>query len=178
MVGKVLFVVDGSAPSREAATLADGLLPKATEVVILQVVPQLPSAWTAWPAFPDPAEDLGKAAAYVAEVAHELEAQGRNVNTRVHFSVLSAAEMDREVLKLAERFRPDMICLALAQARVTAGIVREAVVPVLVAKPTSPGEDTTGRRVQRREAPQPALVHRALLLNPAGALVFRQAGIL
>ncbi len=178
MVGKVLFVVDGSVPPREAAALADGLLPKATEVVILQVVPQLPCAWTAWPAFPDPAEDLGKAAAYVAEAAHKLEAQGWNVSTRVHFSVLSAAEMDREVLKLAERFRPDMICLALVQGRVTAGIVRKAVVPVLVAKPSSPGEEATGHRSQTRKAPEPALVHRALLLNPAGALVFRRAGIL
>lgn len=178
MVGKVLFVVDGSVPSREAATLAHGLLPKAAEVLILQVVPQLPYAWTAWPAFPDSAEDLANAWEYVSEVGNDLEAQGWNVSTKVHFSVLSAAEMDREILKLAEALRPDMICLAFAQGSVTATIVREAVVPVLVAKPSTSGADSTGRRVRRRESPEPALLHRALLLNPAGALVFREAGIL
>jgi nucleotide-binding universal stress UspA family protein len=178
MVGKVLFVVDGSVPSREAATLAHGLLPKATEVLILQVVPQLPCAWTAWPAFPDASEDLGMAWAYVSEVGAALEGQGWNVNTTVHFSVLSAAEMDREVLKLTEAIRPDLICLAVAGKSVTASIVREAVMPVLVAKPSSPGADTGGHKVQKKESLEPALVHRALLLNPAGALVFRRAGIL
>ena len=178
MVCNVLFVVDGSVPSREAATLAHGLLPKATEVMILQVVPQLPSAWTAWPAVPDSGEDLARAAAYVWEVAHDLEAQGWNVSTKVHFSVLSAAEMDREILKLAGTLRPDLICLALTKGRVTASVVREAVMPVLVAKPSASGEETTGRRVQRRASLEPALVHRVFLLNPAGALVFRQAGIL
>ena len=178
MVGKVLFVVDGSVPSREAAALAHGLLPKATEVLVLQVVPQLPSAWTAWPAFPDSAEDLGKAAAYVAEVAEALGAQGWNVSTKVHFSVLSAAEMDREILKLTETLRPDLICLALAKGRVTASIVRETALPVLVARPSAPGDHTEGRRVRRRASLEPALVHRVFLLNPAGALVFREAGIL
>ncbi|HYB74045.1 MAG TPA: hypothetical protein VED18_11795 [Candidatus Sulfotelmatobacter sp.] len=178
MVGRVLFVVDGSVPSREAATMAHGLLPKATEVLILQVVPQLPSAWTAWPAFPDAAEDLGRAWAYVSEVGGALEGQGWNVSTRVHFSVLSAAEMHREVLKLTEAIRPDLICLAVAAKNVTASIVREAPMPVLVAKPSSPGPEAGGHTERRRESPQPALVHRALLLNPAGALVFRRAGIL
>ncbi len=178
MVGKVLFVVDGSVPSREAATLAHGLLPKAAEVLILQVVPQLPYAWTAWPAFPDSAEDLAKAWEYVSEVGNDLKAQGWNVSTKVHFSVLSAAEMDREILKLAENLRPELICLAVARGSVIASIARKAVMPVLVAKPSSPGDDTPGRRVRRREYLEPALVHRALLLNPAGALVFRQAGIL
>ncbi len=178
MVSRVLFVVDGSVPAREAATMAHGLLPKATEVLILQVVPQLPCAWTAWPAFPDASEDLGKAWAYVSEVGEALEGQGWNVSARVHFSVLSAAEMDREVLKLTEGIRPDLICLAVAAKSVTASIVREAPMPVLVAKPASPGADAGGHPVRRRESPQPALVHRALLLNPAGALVFRRAGIL
>ncbi len=178
MVGKVLFVVDDSVPSREAAALAHGLLPKASEVVILQVVPQLPYAWITWPAFPDQGEDLAKASAHVAEVRKELEAEGWNVSTKVHFSVLSAGEIDREILKLAEIHRPDLICLALARANVTASIVRQAVAPVLVAKTSSPRDDTPGRRARRRECLEPALVHQALLLNPAGALVFRQAGIL
>lgn len=178
MLGKVLFAVDGSVPAREAAALADGLLPKATGILILQVVPQLPYAWISWPAFPDSAEDLGKAAAYVAEVAEALGAQGWNVSTKVHFSVLSAAEMDQEILKLTETLRPDLICLALAKGRVTASIVRETALPVLVARPSAPGDHTEGRRVQRRESLEPALVHPAFLLNPAGALVFREAGIL
>lgn len=178
MVGKVLFVVDGSVPAHEAATLAHGLLPKASEVLVLQVVPQLPSAWTAWPAFPDAGEDLAKAAAYVAAVAHDLEAQGWNVTTKVHFSLLTAAEVDREVLKLTESLRPDLICLALPGGGVTASIVREAAVPVLVAKRSAPESETPGHRAKRREAAEPALVHRALLLNPAGATVFRGAGIL
>jgi nucleotide-binding universal stress UspA family protein len=178
MVGKVLFVVDGSVPAHEAADLAHGLLPKAAGVLVLQVVSQLPSAWTAWPAFPDSAEDLAKAWAYVSEVGHGLEVQGWNVGTKVHFSVLSAGEMDREVLKLAETIRPDMICLALARGSVTAGIVREALVPVLVAKPSSPGDDTTGRKQERKEDLEPVLLPQALLLHPAGALVFRHAGML
>lgn len=178
MVGTVLFVVDGSVPSREAATLAHGLLPKATEVLILQVVPQLPCAWTAWPAFPDASGDLARAWAYVAEVGAALEGQGWKVSTRVHFSVLSAAELDREVLKLTEGIQPDLICLAVAQGRVIASIAREAVMPVLVAKPSSPAAEAGGHRVRRKGFPDPALVHRALLLNPAGALVFRRAGIL
>ncbi len=86
--------------------------------------------------------------------------------------------MDREILWLAETLRPDLICLALAKGRVTASVVREAVMPVLVAKPSAPGKETTGRRVRRRGSLQPAFVHRVFLLNPAGALVFREAGIL
>ena len=178
MIGKVLFVVDGSLPSSEAAALARDLLPKATDAVVLQVVPQLPYAWIAWPAFPDPAEDLAKASVYVSEVAAGLEASGWSVCTKVHFSVLSAAEMDREILKLAEGIRPDLICVALAQRGVAASIVRETVVPVLVAKPSSPAEEPTGHRERRREVLEPALVHRTLLLNPAAALVFRHAGVL
>jgi len=178
VVKKVLFVVDGSVPSHEAAALAHGLLPRATEVLVLEVVPQLPCAWTAWPAFPDPAEDLAAAAVYVTEVADDLEAHGWNVGTKVHFSVLSAAEMDREILKLAEALRPGLLCLALGQGSVTAAIVREAGAPVLVARPSAPDADSTGRRVRRREVLEPALMQRALLLNPAGALIFRRAGIL
>jgi nucleotide-binding universal stress UspA family protein len=173
-----LFVVDGSVPSREAATLAHGLLPKATEVLILQVVPQLPCAWNAWPAFPDAGEDLAKAAAYVAEVAQALQAQGWNTSTKVHFSLLSAAETDREVLKLVEALRPDLICLALPGGSVTANIVREASQPVLVAKLSATEANPSGHRQQRRPHVEPALAHRTLLLNPAGAFVFRQAGIL
>ncbi len=54
MVGKVLFAVDGSVASLEAAALAHDLLPKAGEILIFQVVPQLPYAWNAWPAFLPP----------------------------------------------------------------------------------------------------------------------------
>ena len=177
MVGKVLFVVDGSVPPQEAADLAHGLLPKATEVLILQVVPQLPCAWTAWPAFPDPGADLAKASGYVAEVGDSLKGLGWNVNAMVHFSVLSAAEVDREILKVAEGLRPDLICLALARGSVTAGLVREAVAPVLVARPASHGDEVPGRRERTKEYLEPVLVYRALL-NPAGALIFRRAGIL
>ena len=178
MVGRVLFVVDGSLPSSEAASLAHGLLPQATEVLILQVVPQLPHLWITWPAFPDPGEDLAKASAYVSEVAHDLETRGWNVSTKVHFSVLSAAEMDQEVVKLARSLRPDLICLALEKGGVAASIVRETALPLLVARTSAPGDHTEGRRVQRRESLEPALVHRVFLLDPAGALVFRKAGIL
>ena len=178
MVGKVLYAVDGSVPSREAASLAHGLLPKATEVLILEVVPQLPYAWITWPAFPDPGQDMAKASAYVSEVAQDLQTQGWNVSTKVHFSVLGAGDMDLEILKLTETLRPDLICLALAKGGVTANIVRKTALPVLVARPSAPGDPTEGRRVRRRESLEPALVHRAFLLNPAGALVFREAGIL
>ena len=95
MVENVVCVVDGSAPPRDVATLLDSLLPKAVEVVVLQVVPQLPYAWIAWPAFPDAATDLAKAWAYVSEVAQELQGGDCRVSTRVHLSLLSAAEMDR-----------------------------------------------------------------------------------
>ena len=167
MVGRVLFVVDGSVPAGEAAAVAHGLLPKATELLVLQVVPQLPRVWISWPAFPDPAQDLARAMAYVSEVGNELEAQGWNVSTRVHFSCLSAAETDQEILKVAETFRPDLVYLALAKGGVTGSIVRKAAMPVLVAKLLSPGDDPAGRREQRREYLEPALVPHALLLNPA-----------
>ncbi|MGH7412305.1 MAG: universal stress protein [Candidatus Methylomirabilis sp.] len=178
MVGRILFVVDGSVPPREAAALAHGLLPKATEISVLQVVPQLPYAWNAWPAFPNASEDLGRAWAYVSEVGDDLGALGWTVSTRVFFSVLSAAEMDQEVLKLAETVRPDLICLALEGGSVTERIVRGALTPVLVAKPLSHRDDSEGLRERAREYLQPGLVHRMLLLNPAAALVFRHAGIL
>ncbi len=176
MVGKVLFVVDGSVPAREAAALAHGLLPKAVEILILQVVPQLPYSWNSWPAFPDMTQDLAKAWAYVSEIGDDLEGHGWNVNTRVDFSALSAAEMDQEILKFADTLQPNLICLALAKGRVTASIVRKALMPVLVAKPSSRDDATTGRR-ERRQYLEPALVHRRLLLNPVAALIFRHAGI-
>ena len=177
MVGRVLFAVDGSVPPRQAAALAHGLLPKAREILVLQVVPQLPYAWNTWPAFPNASEDLGRAWAYVSEVGDDLEAQGWTVDTRVFFSVLSAAEMDQEVLKLAETVRPDLICLALERGSVTARIVHGALTPILVAKPLSRGDDTEGLRERARECLE-GLVHRMLLLNPAAALVFRHTGIL
>jgi nucleotide-binding universal stress UspA family protein len=178
MVGKVLFVVDGSVPSDEAVTLAHGLLPQASEVLILQVVPQLPRAWTAWPAFPDPAEDLAEASVYVLEVGEELEARGWNVSTKVSFSPLGAAEIDREILKLAETLRPDLICLAMERGSVRAAIVREAAVPVLVAKSPSGDRNGTGRREKTGGQREPVAVPRMPLLRPAAALLFRQAGIL
>ncbi len=177
MVSRVLFVVDGSLPADEAAALAHGLLPKAAEIFVLQVVPQLPYAWNAWPAFPNPSEDLGRAWAYVSEVGDDLEAQGWTVSTRVYFSVLSAAETDQEILRLAGTVRPDLICLALERGSVTANIVRKASTPVLVAKPLSRGDDTEGLRHRAREY-LGGLAHRMLLLNPVAALVFRQSGIL
>lgn len=178
MIGRVLFVVDGSVPSDEAATLAHGLLPQASEIVVLQVVPQLPYAWTAWPAFPDSGEELAKASLYVAEAGNKLEARNWHVSTKVYFSPLSALEVDREILKLAETLRPDLICLAMERGSVRARIVREAVVPVLVTKSLSSGGDTTGLGEKRRAQREPVAVHRALLLKPAAALVFRHAGIL
>jgi nucleotide-binding universal stress UspA family protein len=178
MVGKVLFAVDGSVPSRDAAALAHDLLPEAGEILILQVVPQLPYAWNAWPAFPDLAQELAKAWAYVSEVADDLGAQDWNVGTRVEFSTLSAAEIDQEILRLADLLRPNLICLALAKGRVTTSIVRKALMPVLVARPSSRDDATGGlREEKKREYLEPWLVHRSLLLNPAAALVFRYAGI-
>jgi nucleotide-binding universal stress UspA family protein len=177
MVGKVLFAVDGSVPSRDAAALAHDLLPKAGEVLILQVVPQLPYAWNAWPAFPDMAQDLARAWAYVSEVGGDLDAQGWNVRTRVEFSTLSAAEIDQEILRLADLLRPNLICLGLATGRVAASIVRKAPMPVLVARLSSCDDDTGGLREKKREYLEPWLVHRSLLLNPVAALVFRYAGI-
>ena len=178
MIGTVLFAVDGTVPPDVATALAHGLLPKATEILVLQVVPHLPQAWTAWPAFPDPSVDLAKASDYVSAVAEGLKARGWNASTKVSFSPLSAGEIDREVLKLGETLRPDLICLAMERGSVRASIVREAVVPVLVAKSPSPEGDTTGLREKRRAQREPVVVHRALLLKPAAALVFRDAGIL
>jgi nucleotide-binding universal stress UspA family protein len=178
VIGKVLFVADGSVPPDAAATSAHGLLPRAAEVLILQVVPQLPYAWTAWPAFPDSGEDLARASLYVAEVGKDLEARGWHVSTKVYFSPLSAAEVDREILTLAETLRPDLICLAMERGRVRASIVREAAVPVLVTKSPSRGRDRTGLREKRKAQREPVAVHRGLLLKPAAALLFRRAGIL
>lgn len=177
MVGKVLFAVDGSVPSREAAALAHDLLPKAGGILILQVVTQLPYAWNTWPAFPDLSQELAKAWAYVSEVSGDLDAQGWNVSTRVEPSPLSAAEIDQEILRLADLLRPNLVCLALARGHVAASIVRKALMPVLVARPSSRDDDTGGRREAKREYLEPWLAHRSLLLNPAAALVFRYAGI-
>ena len=177
MVENVVCVVDGSAPPRDVATLLDSLLPKAVEVVVLQVVPQLPYAWIAWPAFPDAATDLAKAWAYVSEVAQELQGGDCRVSTRVHLSLLSAAEMDREILRISQTLRPDLIFLALEKGTVRASVVREAAVPILVAKLPSLEEEGSGREA-REEYLESALAHRRLLLNPAGAFVFRLAGIL
>jgi len=176
MIGRVLFVVDGSAPPGQATKAAQGLLPAAAEIVVLQVVPQLPHAWGAWPAFPDQAEDLANASAHVARVAHELAAQGWNVSSEVRLSVLSAVEMDREVLRVAEALRPDLICLAVAQGNGTATIVRKAAVPVLVAKPSPSCDDAEGRRVQAKHYPGAIHAPRAGLFHPAPALAFRGAG--
>jgi len=177
MVGKVLFAVDGSVPPRDAAALAHDLLPKAGEILILQVVPQLPYAWIAWPAFPDLSQELAKAWAYVSEVGGDLDAQGWNVSTRVECSPLSAAEIDQEILRLADLLRPNLVCLALARGRVAASIVRKALMPVLVVRVSSRHGDTGGLREEKREYLEPWLVHRSLLLNPVAALVFRYAGV-
>lgn len=177
MVQSVLCVVDGSAPPGDVASLADSLLPRAAEVIVLQVVPQLPYAWTAWPTFPDAAADLAQAWAYVAEVGQGLKACDWGVSPRVHFSPLSAAELDREILEFAQRLRPDLIFLALERGRVRARVVREAAVPVLVATLSSPEEEAGGRMIRAKYA-EPAVVNRRLLLNPVGAFVFRLAGIL
>jgi nucleotide-binding universal stress UspA family protein len=177
MVGKVLFAVDGSMASVDAAALAHDLLPKTGEILIFQVVPQLPYSWNAWPAFPDLAQDLAKAWAYVSEVGENLKAQGWNVSHRVECSPLSAAEIDQELLRLADLIRPNLICLALARGRVAASIVRKAPMPVLVARQLSRDDETGGLRAESRKYLEPWLVHRNLLLNPVAALVFRYAGI-
>jgi hypothetical protein len=177
-VENVLYAVDGSVLPGEAAALAHRLLPRDAETVVLEVVPQLPYAWSAWPAFPDTAEDLARAWAYVSEVGRALEARGRRVSSKVDFSPLSAAEMDREILRHAALLRPDLICLALERGGVIANIVRGAAVPVLVAKCAASEDGPAGRRRSRRGLFEPALFTRPLLLNPAGAMVFRRAGIL
>jgi hypothetical protein len=140
-------------------------------------VPQLPHAWNAWPAFPDLAQDLAKAWAYVSEVGGDLDARGWNVRTRVECSPLSAAEIDQEIRRLADLLRPNLICLALGRGRVAASIVRKAVIPVLIVRVSSRHGDTGSLREEAREHLEPWLVHRSLLLNPVAALVFRYAGI-
>lgn len=174
----VLYAVDGLVPPGEAAVLAHRSLPREAEVLVLEVVPQLPYAWTAWPAFPDTAADLAKAWAYVSRVSHTLEAYGRRVSSKVDFSPLSATEMSQEILRQAESVRPDLICLALEKGSVITSIVRGAVVPVLVAKYARPEDEPASRRRSKARVFEPALFNRPLLLNPAGALVFRRAGIL
>lgn len=177
VLGSVLLVVDGSIPAAEVAALASGLLPKPAAVVVLQVVPQIPPAWITWPALPNPAEGLGRASAYVSEVAGCLRALGWNPSTRVYFSPLSAAEVDREILRCVEMLRPDLICLAFEKGSVRARIVREAAVSVLVANPPPSGETAEGHTVESRGQKMAARTHRAILPNPAGALVFRPAGM-
>ncbi len=172
MLDCVWLVVDGPIRADEVAVLASGLLPKPTAVVVLQVVPQLPSGW-AWPALPNAAEGLGRAREYVSEVAISLRALGWNPSARVYFSPLSAAEMDREILRQAEIFCPDLICLALERGSVRAGIAREAAISVLVANPPPPEETVGGRTVESRAEKTPGPAHRAVLSDSAGALAFR-----
>lgn len=172
MVGSVLLVVDGSLPPPEASALADSLLPKATEVLILHVVPQLPQHFICWPAFPDIPQELAKAGAYVSALREDLERLGRNVRTKVHFSPLSAGETDQEILKFAETHLPDLICLALAGGNMISSVVRRAATPVLVARPASMGDETTGRKEEIPQYLEAVRAQRALLANPAAALAF------
>lgn len=172
MLRNVLLVLDGSLPSDEASALADSLLPEASEVFLLHIVPQLPQHWICWPAFPDLSQDLANAAVYVSALGEDLERLGRKVRTRVHFSPLSAGEMDQEILKFAETHPPDLICLALATRSVIASVVRRAATPVLVARPVSTGDETTGRKEEIQEYLEVVRVQRALLANPAAALSF------
>ena len=171
MLGCVLLVVDGSIPADEAAKLAHGFIPKPTAVVVLQVVPQIPYGWITWPALPNAAEGLARASEYVSEAARHLQALCWNASTRVYLSPLSAAEMDREVLRQVEMLRPDLICLALERGRVRAGIVRGAVVPVLVANLPSTGETANGVRVESRSQNVLAPLQSEGLSNLAGALL-------
>ncbi len=175
---RVLFAVDGSVPPGEAAEVAQRLLPREAEVQVLEVVHQLPYAWTAWPAFPDAAQDLREAEAYVAEVSRALKAHGRVVECQVDFSPLGAAEMDQEILRVAETLRPGLICLALERDSVIGSIVHRSAVPVLVAKCAASEDRTAGRKRSRVLVFEPALLDRPVLLNAVGALVFRRAGIL
>lgn len=174
MVRTVLLVADGSLPSHEASALADSLLPKATEVLILHIVPQLPQQWTSicWPAFPDLSQELAKADAYVSALREDLEQLGWNVRTRVHLSPLSAAEMDEEILKFAETHLPGLIFLALETGSVISSVVHRAARPVLVAPPVSTGDETTGRKEEIQHYLEAARVQHALLANPAAALTF------
>jgi len=71
-----------------------------------------------------------------------------------------------------------LICLAMECGSVRANIVCETAVPVLVTKSPSDAGDTTGLKEKHRVQREPVAVHRALLLKPAAALVFRHAGIL
>ncbi len=177
-MGRVLFAVDGCVLPDEAAALAHRLLPREAEVLVFEAVPQLPYGWTAWPAFPDTAEDLRRAWAYVEELERALKAYGRVVRGQVDFSPLSAAELDQEILRLAESLDPILICLALERGSVIAKIVRGAAVPVLVAKCAASEDEPAGRRRLDVRRFEPALFDRPLLLNPGGALVFQRAGIL
>ena len=172
MVRSVLLVSDGSLPSHEASALTDSLLPKATGVLILYVVPQLPQHWICWPAFPDLSQELAKAGAYVSALREDLERLGWNVRTQVYLSPLSAAEVDQEVLKFAQTHLPDLICLALATGSVIDGIVRRAARPVLVARPVSTGDETTGRKQGIQQRLEAVRLQGALLANPAAALAF------
>jgi nucleotide-binding universal stress UspA family protein len=172
MLHKVLLVVDGSLPSPEASALADSLLPKATEVLILHIVPQLPQQFICWPAFPDLPQELAKAGAYVSALREDLERLGRNVRTRVHFSPLSAAETDQEILQFAETHPPDLICLALTTGSMISSVVRRAGTPVLVARPVSTGDETTGRKEEIPQYLEAVRAQRELLANPAAALAF------
>jgi hypothetical protein len=173
MLDRVLLVVDGSIRADEVAVLASGLLPKPTAVVVLQVVPQLPSGW-AWPALPNAAEGLGQAREYVSEVASALRALGWNPSARVYFSPLSAAEMDQEILRQAELLCPDLICLALERGSVRVGIAREAAVSVLVANALPPEEAAGGRTIESRVEKIPGRAHRAVLANFDGVPAFRE----
>ncbi len=65
-----------------------------------------------------------------------------------------------------------------AVAAVIADIVRRAVVPVLVAKCATSEDDPASQGRSKAGVFEPALFNYPLLLNPAGALVFRRAGIL
>lgn len=172
MVRSVLLVLDGSLPSHDASALADSLLPKATDVLILHIVPQLPRHFICWPAFPDLPQELAKATAYVSALREDLERLGWNVRTRVHCSPLSAAETDQEILQFAETHPPDLICLALTTGSVIGSVVRKAGTPVLVARPVSTGDETTGRKQEVPQVLEAAPGRRELLANPAFALNF------
>jgi hypothetical protein len=174
MLGRVLLVVDASIPADAVAVLVSGLVPKPAGVVVLQVVPQIPLAWIAWPALPNAAEEMERASGYVSEAAGFLRALGWNPSTRVYFSPLSAAEMDQEILRQAEMLRPDLICLALERGSVRAGIVRKATVSVLVANPSPPAESAGGLVVESRGETVPVQGHDMSLWNPVRALVVRQ----
>jgi nucleotide-binding universal stress UspA family protein len=172
MVRSLLLVVDGSLLSHEASALADALFPKATEVLILHIVPQFPEHWICWPAFPDLSQDLAKAAAYVSALREDLERLGWNVRTSVQFSPLSAAEMDEEILGFARAHPPGLICLALATRSVIGSVVRRAAMPVLVARPLATRDETTGRKQELPQYLEAVHVQPTLRAHPAFALTF------